>query len=483
MSLNSNSVSVSDSFPVSRTPSRNSTSPAVKVLYRRSVVPEVIEKPTTVTMLKREEIEKNGVRDRRIDDDWEKKNRRKGRKERMPKDSSGPSTLYSQTPVILERRQVVAANADGLTQQVADNLKSVQDVPLTPVKSQADIVTDYANRISSQILKLSSEPPQWYGLKPKNSEPIKMMDEKQKIQIDQVFRVLNDQPGCFIVGVLGRRGVGKSTVISSFSHNQFTKNDSHETLGIDMYITSERIILLDTQPIFSRSALDRIKRSTDVVVPENFAKNPDKWLELNALQMTMFMFSVCHVLIIVTDSANDSELYSFLRKVEKLKFADASSNQLPNHQNSQTTTSSSLHLSRQTLNNDSSKEDEEYFPEIVFVVNKAGPNDFTPISVSQISKNIHDAFSDSQISISGILSTSYLLPSPHSVSPFADILGNRSLDTSGGIPPIISDVNLVILPRTLGKRSGSLDKLGISISELTLYDDIRESQKWPARSH
>lgn len=79
-----------------------------------------------------------------------------------------------------------------------------------------------------------------------------------------------------VVGVLGLQGSGKSTILSLLAGNNPSDNirqyifppqskeskelSEHQTTGINMYVTGERTIFLDTQPIMSPSVLDKIIR-------------------------------------------------------------------------------------------------------------------------------------------------------------------------------------------------------------------------------
>ncbi|CAG8829107.1 13094_t:CDS:2, partial [Gigaspora rosea] len=93
--------------------------------------------------------------------------------------------------------------------------------------------------------------------KPFDKPFVKMINEKGVLNHDSVLKILSDLPGHFVVGVCGPQGVGKSTVISALCQdpqNTFPTQSietlnlaSHETTGIDVHITPERIILLDTQ--------------------------------------------------------------------------------------------------------------------------------------------------------------------------------------------------------------------------------------------
>lgn len=78
------------------------------------------------------------------------------------------------------------------------------------------------------------------------------------------------------------------------------------TSGIDAYITKNRIILLDCQPILSSSVAysasqKRMGQSLDQsgLVIDN---------EIVSLQLTAFLLSVCHIVLVVQDWFFDSSI-------------------------------------------------------------------------------------------------------------------------------------------------------------------------------
>lgn len=95
--------------------------------------------------------------------------------------------------------------------------------------------------------------------------PVKLLDENLQWQ-DTLLEFMSDQPDFLVVGVLGKKGVGKSTLMSLLAGSKFeeqmlfktadgfrsTGKDlpdlaQHKTNGIHAYITSERTVLLDVQ--------------------------------------------------------------------------------------------------------------------------------------------------------------------------------------------------------------------------------------------
>ena len=94
--------------------------------------------------------------------------------------------------------------------------------------------------------------------------PVKLLDENLQWH-DGLLEFLTDQPDFLVVGVLGKKGVGKSTLMSLLAGSKFEENDQilfkslssansdlaqHKTNGIQAFVTNERTIFLDVQVIF-----------------------------------------------------------------------------------------------------------------------------------------------------------------------------------------------------------------------------------------
>ncbi|CAJ0901790.1 21078_t:CDS:10 [Entrophospora sp. SA101] len=188
------------------------------------------------------------------------------RRDRKSKDSVGPLTTptpdnlpkaFYQAPVILERR---------IQKTEATSSKQVTKA-LEEITSHTTVAHSNNNHIRRNSL----------------------------INNGLLENILSDLPGHFVVGVCGPQGVGKSTIISSLCEdpqNAFPSQSidslnfaSHETNGIDIHVTPERIILLDAQ----------------------------------SLQLLVFLYSVCNVLIVVTENI-DYTMWNYLKKAEMLKY-------------------------------------------------------------------------------------------------------------------------------------------------------------------
>ncbi|XP_047645931.1 nonsense-mediated mRNA decay factor SMG9 isoform X3 [Phacochoerus africanus] len=193
---------------------------------------------------------------------------------------------------------------------------------------------------------------------------IKLVDDQMN-WCDSAIEYLLDQTDVLVVGVLGLQGTGKSMVMSLLSANtpeedqrayvfraqsaEMKERGGNQTSGIDFFITQERIVFLDTQPILSPSILDHLinndrKLPPEYNLPHTYVEmqvrgpsqaggprggagcglayvllhkspgSPRSWRESPApsqsLQIAAFLFTVCHVVIVVQDWFTDLSLYS-----------------------------------------------------------------------------------------------------------------------------------------------------------------------------
>jgi len=144
-------------------------------------------------------------------------------------------------------------------------------------------------------------------------------------------RALSDNTEFLVVGVLGTQGSGKSSLLSSLFSHERTKEDifppqsleqilasSHATEGIHFGVSPDRVIFLDTQPILSSSVLAQRVDRGDTLPPE--AATHDQVQFREDLELALFLFSVCHVVLVVQTDPASAELWQFLRTVELLKW-------------------------------------------------------------------------------------------------------------------------------------------------------------------
>eukprot|EP00106_Octopus_bimaculoides_P001603 XP_014769045.1 PREDICTED: protein SMG9-like [Octopus bimaculoides] len=129
---------------------------------------------------------------------------------------------------------------------------------------------------------------------------------------------------------------------------------SHQTSGVDMFVTNDRVILLDTQPVLSASVLDMMIHH-DKKYPAEYS-TAENCMEMQSLQLAAFMMTVCNVLLVVQDWFTDINFLRFLLTAEMLK----------------PSTPANSHDDTSVQENTA-----DYYPQIVFVQNKAVRDDFS----------------------------------------------------------------------------------------------------------
>ena len=166
----------------------------------------------------------------------------------------------------------------------------------------------------------------------------KLMTASMELAVEEVHQHLSDATDFTVIGVLGSQGVGKSTVMSllagaDWSHSgaagselceppfapqgaQCLLGARHQTCGVDLLVTSERVLLLDTQPLFSPSVLLDLQR--DAGLPAE-AQTHENLLELHSLRLAMLLLSTCHLVIVASDSLLDAGAMRSLRTAQMLR--------------------------------------------------------------------------------------------------------------------------------------------------------------------
>ncbi|KAI7891567.1 uncharacterized protein EV154DRAFT_507766 [Mucor mucedo] len=275
------------------------------------------------------------------------------RRERRKNDATGRSFL--QAPIILDRRE-----------RPADPVTIAQEPSMKP------------DELSTVI--------------PSTSTCIPFMRRPNKFNSEAILKNLTDHPGHFVIGIIGKQGIGKSTILSHFAPDpertfptQSTDDfllQGHKTEGIDMYITPERAILLDTEPICSWTVLDEVLRNG------MNGLQPDIWLEMESLYNIIFLFSVCNVILVVNDGPDiDMDLLQLVQRAEMLKFCIPDFPLLVRDQ-----------------------QDMQYYPDIVFVCNKCTVDEFTFKRYKDLQLILTSFFEKSQLKTQGLVSLGNVLP-------------------------------------------------------------------------
>jgi len=91
------------------------------------------------------------------------------------------------------------------------------------------------------------------------------------------------------------------------STSEYLETTQNCTAGIDAYITKNRIILLDCQPILSSSIAYSAshKRMGQSIDPSGLLVDN----EMISLQLAAFLLSVCHVVLLVQDWFFDPNIF------------------------------------------------------------------------------------------------------------------------------------------------------------------------------
>ncbi|XP_011189674.2 protein SMG9 [Zeugodacus cucurbitae] len=179
-----------------------------------------------------------------------------------------------------------------------------------------------------------------------------------------------------VVGVIGTQGVGKSTIMNILANDDvnydyytklFVEEDSFfptklkphkcsarsRTESTHMFITADRLILLDSPPVMCNSY--RKDMTTN---------------ELDDLRQIISFLTVCHLLIVVQDDYFNMNFIRLLQFAELMK---------PSHDN------------KPFVSN--------YFPNVLFVKNRAKRQDFAATQKERMDRMLRALFKDSQLRI------------------------------------------------------------------------------------
>jgi hypothetical protein len=172
--------------------------------------------------------------------------------------------------------------------------------------------------------------------------PIKIMDKQMKLSVEELANFLTENTDFTVISVLGPQNSGKSTVINALAQRQFNskyfsnnnsansaefayfrvKNNEQnskmsrpETLGMDVIITTERLILIDTEPLFSSHSYTLLQRSAE----RNRQFHIESAAEFHSLQLITLALAISHVVLVVSEPQLQPFLYSSIHSALLLK--------------------------------------------------------------------------------------------------------------------------------------------------------------------
>lgn len=238
---------------------------------------------------------------------------------------------------------------------------------------------------------------------------LNLLSDSWEFHTDRFLPFLTDNTDFTVVGVIGPPGVGKSTIMNelygfdgsspgmlppfAIQSEDIRAMARHCTVGIEPRISAERLILLDTQPVFSPSVLAEMMRpdgSSTISVLGGESLSSELAHELMGIQLGVLLASICHILLVISDGVHDINMWRLMLTVDLLKHGipDLSSLTPSHSQNS-------------NLGSDKEGKDkvleggEEYLAAPIFVHTKLRDQDITPHNFVHLRKALAQFFSSS----------------------------------------------------------------------------------------
>ncbi|XP_057428715.1 uncharacterized protein LOC130722104 [Lotus japonicus] len=234
---------------------------------------------------------------------------------------------------------------------------------------------------------------------------LNLLSDSWDFHIDRFLPFLTENTDFTVIGVIGPPGVGKSTIMNELYGfdssspgmlppfaTQSEENRAmarHCSTGIEPRISAERIILLDTQPVFSASVLAEMMRpdgSSTVSVLSGESMSAELAHEIMGIQLAVLLASVCHILLVVSEGVHDDCMWHLMLTVDLLKHGIPDPSLLAS---SHSQSSSSGHEKDNKLSG------REYMATPVFVHTKLHDQEFTPKNFVQLRKTLIQYFKPS----------------------------------------------------------------------------------------
>ncbi|XP_038900342.1 protein SMG9-like isoform X3 [Benincasa hispida] len=167
---------------------------------------------------------------------------------------------------------------------------------------------------------------------------LNLLSDSWDLHIDRFLPFLTENTEFKVVGIIGPPGVGKSTIMNEIYgydgsspgmlppfpilSEDVRAMARHCTLGIEPRISSERIILLDTQPVFSPSVLAEIMRpdgSSTISVISGEPLSAELAHELMSIQLGILLASICNIVLVISEGVHDLNMWQLMLTVDLLK--------------------------------------------------------------------------------------------------------------------------------------------------------------------
>lgn len=228
---------------------------------------------------------------------------------------------------------------------------------------------------------------------------LNLLSDSWDFHIDRFLPFLTDNTEFTVVGVIGPPGVGKSTIMNelygfdatspgmlppfSIETEEGKAMARHCSVGIEPRVSAERLILLDTQPVYSPSVLAEMMRpdgSSTIPVLNAESLSAELAHEVMGIQLGVLLTSICHIFLVISEGVHDHNMWHIMSTVDLLKHGipDPSSPTLSHLQSSNT--------GPEKDSKDKSHEGGEYMAMPVFVHTKLRDHDLSPHNIVQLRK-------------------------------------------------------------------------------------------------
>ncbi|XVF14844.1 hypothetical protein REPUB_Repub09cG0096400 [Reevesia pubescens] len=237
---------------------------------------------------------------------------------------------------------------------------------------------------------------------------LNLLSDSWEFHIDRFLPFLTENTEFTVVGIIGPPGVGKSTIMNelygfdgispgmlppfAIQSEDTRAMARHCTVGIEPRISAERLILLDTQSVFSPSVLSEIMRpdgSSTVSVLSGESLSAELANEIMNIQLGVLLASICHILLVVSEGVHDDNMWQLMLTVDLLKHG------IPDPSSITPLHSQSSALGPDKEFKDKVHEGEDYMATPVFVHTKLQDQDLSPPNILQTNKALLQYFSSS----------------------------------------------------------------------------------------
>ncbi|WRX07703.1 hypothetical protein QQP08_000190 [Theobroma cacao] len=167
---------------------------------------------------------------------------------------------------------------------------------------------------------------------------LNLLSDSWEFHIDRFLPFLTENTDFMVIGIIGPPGVGKSMIMNelygfdgispgmlppfAIQSEDTRAMARHCTVGIEPRISAERLILLDTQSVFSPSVLSEMMRpdgSSTVSVLSGESLSAELAHEIMNIQLGVLLASICHILLVVSEGVHDNNMWHLMLTVDLLK--------------------------------------------------------------------------------------------------------------------------------------------------------------------